>query len=33
MADGSVHFIGDSINVDTLLKLCSRDDGQVVGEF
>lgn len=29
-ADGSVHFIRDSIDLPTLLRLCSRNDGVVI---
>lgn len=33
LADGSVRFISDSINLGVLAKLATRDDGQSVGEF
>lgn len=33
LGDGSVRFISDSLNYDTLRALCVRDDGIVVGEF
>ena len=33
MGDGRVVFISDNINMDTLRRLCTRDDGQVLGEF
>jgi prepilin-type N-terminal cleavage/methylation domain-containing protein/prepilin-type processing-associated H-X9-DG protein len=33
MADGSVHFISDNINMLTLRRLCSKNDGQPVGEY
>lgn len=33
MGDGRVIFISDNINMDTLRRLCTRDDGQVLGEF
>ncbi|WP_437230772.1 DUF1559 domain-containing protein [Planctomicrobium sp. SH661] len=33
LADGSVRFISENINMLTLRILCSRDDGQVLGEF
>lgn len=31
--DGSVHFIGENINLDTYQNLAIRNDGQVLGEF
>lgn len=33
LADGSVRFIGDNIDMFTFRKLCSRNDGLAVGEF
>ncbi|MCA8983405.1 MAG: DUF1559 domain-containing protein [Planctomycetaceae bacterium] len=33
MTDGSVHFLSDNIHFDTLKRLCTRYDGQVVGEY
>jgi prepilin-type N-terminal cleavage/methylation domain-containing protein/prepilin-type processing-associated H-X9-DG protein len=33
MGDGSVHFISDNINMLTLRRLCSKNDGGVVGEY
>jgi prepilin-type N-terminal cleavage/methylation domain-containing protein len=33
LGDGRVRFISDNINLRTLLRLCTRDDGEVVGEF
>ena len=33
LADGSVRFISDNINMLTLKRLCSKADGQVIGEF
>lgn len=33
LADGSVRFIGDSINAETLDFLAAREDGNPVGEF
>lgn len=33
MGDGSVHFISETIDLETLKKLATRDDGQPVGEF
>ena len=33
VADGSVHFISNSINMLTLRHLSTRDDNQVIGEF
>ena len=33
MADGSVHFLSENINVVTYDRLVARADGQVVGEF
>ena len=31
--DGSVHFISESIDLETLKKLATRDDGQPLGEY
>lgn len=31
--DGSVHFLSESMELETLKKLSTRDDGQVLGEF
>lgn len=33
LCDGSVRFLSDNINMLTLRRLCTRDDGQVIGEF
>ena len=33
LADGSVHFLQENMDMETLRRLASRDDGQVVGEF
>jgi hypothetical protein len=33
MGDGSVRFISDATNFQTIQKLAVRDDGQVVGDF
>jgi prepilin-type N-terminal cleavage/methylation domain-containing protein len=33
LGDGSVRFLGDSLDQMTLRRLASRDDGQPVGEF
>ena len=33
LADGSVHFLSETINQDTLENLCAMQDGDVVGEF
>ena len=33
MADGSAHFINDSIDVQTFVSLCTRSGGEVVGEY
>ncbi len=33
LADGSVRFLGDSMNIGTLFNLADRDDGKVLGEF
>lgn len=33
LADGSVHFLSDNIDFNTLKKLCIRNDGEPVGEF
>lgn len=30
MADGSVQFLSENIDMETLLRLCTRDDGQAV---
>ena len=32
-ADGSVTFISENIDMETLRQLCVRDDGKVVGEY
>ena len=32
-ADGSVSFVDESINLQSLQYLCGVDDGQVVNEF
>ncbi len=32
-ADGHVSFISNNINLPTLKRLCSRDDGQTIGEY
>ncbi len=33
LSDGSVRFISENMNLETLKQLSTRDDGQVVGEF
>lgn len=33
LADGSVQFISDSIHLETLKKIATRDDGQTVDNF
>jgi hypothetical protein len=33
MADGSVRFLSDNMDLTTLLQLGAANDGQVVGEF
>lgn len=33
MADGSVRFVSDNVNLSTLLAACSMADGVVLGEF
>ncbi len=33
MGDGSVRFLSDSLGLDVLARLATRDDGQTVGEF
>ncbi len=33
LADGSVRFLAETINMVTLLKLGSGDDGEPVGDF
>jgi prepilin-type N-terminal cleavage/methylation domain-containing protein/prepilin-type processing-associated H-X9-DG protein len=33
LADGSVHFVSNSMNFQTLYRLCNRNDNQVVGDY
>ena len=33
LADGSVRFISENINMDTFRFLATRDDGRVIGEY
>ncbi|QDT13970.1 DUF1559 domain-containing protein [Alienimonas californiensis] len=33
MADGSVQFLSESLDFDTLMGLCQREDGTVLGEY
>jgi len=33
LADRSVRFLSDSVDVQLLKKLCIRDDRQVIGEY
>jgi len=33
MADGSVQFISENVNLETLRRLAIRDDGEVIGEY
>jgi prepilin-type N-terminal cleavage/methylation domain-containing protein len=33
LADGSVRFLAENINMQTLKRLATRDDGQVIGEY
>jgi hypothetical protein len=33
LADGSVQFISENINMLTLRRLCSKQDNQPVGQF
>ena len=33
LTDGSTRFISDNIDMGTLRRLCSRNDGQVIGDF
>ncbi|MCA9036360.1 MAG: DUF1559 domain-containing protein [Planctomycetaceae bacterium] len=33
LADGSARFLSENIDLETLKKLSTRDDGQVIGEF
>ena len=33
MGDGGVRFISDSLGLDIVARLATRDDGQVLGEF
>ena len=32
-ADGSVHFLNEDIEVNTLYNMANRDDGQILGEY
>lgn len=32
-ADGSVHFLSESININTLYNLATRNDGQILGDY
>ena len=33
MADGSVRFLSNNLNFDTLVRLAVANDGDVLGEF
>ena len=33
LADGSCHFISDNLDINTLLNLSDRMDGQIVSDF
>ena len=33
LSDGSVRYLGQSLNLQTLYDLCNRDDGNVLGEY
>lgn len=33
LGDGSVRFISENINMDTLVNLAIRNDGNVIGEY
>lgn len=33
LTDGSVRFLSENIDMNTLRQLCVRDDGQVIGEY
>jgi len=33
LADGSVRFTGDNVHLDTLRRLCVRDDGLTIGDY
>ncbi|MGC1274112.1 MAG: H-X9-DG-CTERM domain-containing protein [Planctomycetaceae bacterium] len=33
LGDGSVRFISESVNLETIKQLATRDDGQVAAEF
>lgn len=33
LCDGSVRFLGNSMGMDVLAKLATRDDGQVIGDY
>lgn len=33
LGDGSVRFVSENINFATLARLCTRDDGQPIGDF
>ena len=33
LGDGSTRFISDNVDMTTLRRLCSRNDGQIIGEY
>ncbi len=33
LTDGAVRFLSENIDLETLKRLATRDDGQVIGEF
>jgi hypothetical protein len=33
MADGSVHFLSESLEIQALYNLANRDDGNAVADF
>jgi hypothetical protein len=33
LADGSVRFLSENIDFQTMLRLGAKDDGQVIGEY
>jgi hypothetical protein len=33
LGDGSVRFLGENVELETIKKLATRDDNQPIGEF
>ncbi|WP_228030326.1 H-X9-DG-CTERM domain-containing protein [Gimesia benthica] len=33
LTDGSVRFLSENMNLETLKNLCTRNDGKVLGEY